>query len=172
MKEPNGRVSATAMCAVQRAMRAGGAALLLAASSAGIGGEQSLTFSLVTRALDVRTEKVAAVDGAVVSVGRFGGAAVFSDGRIANKEFVFAYDFRKGAGPFFGYSTYTFVDGSSLSMHFDGVLTPGKPMLGKYTVLSGTGAYAGATGGGHFEKVDDPWDAANLYKGSLRIVTP
>jgi len=133
--------------------------------------EQVLTFSLVTRAMDVKTEKVAAIDGQVISAGRYGGTAVFADGRIANKEFTFSFDFRKGAGPFYGYSTYTFVDGSSLVMRFEGMLVPGQPMVGHYTVLSGSGIYAGATGSGRFEKVDDPWENANLYKGSLRITT-
>lgn len=152
---------------------AGGVALVLAcAGSAGLAGEQTLSFSLVTRPLEVKAEKFAAADGVVVSSGRYAGTAVFADGRIANKEFTFTTDFRKGAGPFFGYSTYTFVDGSSLTMRFDGVLSPGKPLAGNYTVLSGTGAYAGASGSGRFEKVDDPWENANLYQGSLRIVTP
>ena len=133
--------------------------------------EQTLTFSLVTRAMDVKAEKVAAIDGQVVSTGRYAGTAVFSDGRLANKEFTLSSDLRKGAGPFYGYSTYTFVDGSSLVLRFEGTLTPGQPMVGHYTVLSGSGIYAGATGSGRFEKVDDPWDNANLYQGSLRITT-
>lgn len=137
-----------------------------------LAGEQTLAFRLVTRAIDVKTEKFAAVDGVMVSAGRYAGTAVFEDGRVANKEFIFAYDFRKGAGPFYGYSSYTFVDGSALAMRFEGVLEPGKPMLGRYTVLSGSGQYAGASGDGHFEKLDDPWDGANLFQGRLRIVTP
>lgn len=137
-----------------------------------VAGEQSMDFRLVTRAMDVKTEKVAAVEGVSVSTGRYAGTAVFDDGRIANKEFTFSYDFRKGAGPFYGYSTYTFADGSALVLRFEGMLEPGKPMLGRYTVLSGSGKYAGASGDGHFEKVDDPWDSANLYQGRLRIVMP
>lgn len=137
-----------------------------------LAGEQDLTFQLVTHAIDVKTEKIAEIDGQVVSTGRYAGAAVFADGRIASKDFTFSFDFKKGAGPFYGYSTYTFVDGSSLVMRFEGTLEPGKPMLGRYTVISGTGVYQGATGTGQFEKVDDPWERANLYKGKLRISTP
>ena len=147
-------------------------ALAVGGAQIAFAGEQVLDFSLVTRAMDVKTEKVAAVEGAAVSTGRYAGTAVFTDGRLANKEFTFSFDFRKGAGPFFGYSTYTFVDGSSLNLRFEGTLAPGKPMRGAYTVLSGTGKYAGATGVGYFEKADDPWESANLYTGSLRIVTP
>lgn len=147
------------------------AGLCGASASAGA-GEQVLAYTLVTRAMDVKTEKLAAVEGLVVSAGRYAGTAIFEDGRIANKEFLFSYDFRKGAGPFYGYSTYTFVDGSALVMRFEGVLEPGKPLLGRYTVLSGSGAYAGATGTGYFEKVDDPWENANLFRGSLQIRTP
>jgi len=135
-------------------------------------GEQELAFQLVTRAMDVKTEKIAEIDGQAVSTGRYAGTAVFADGRIANKEFTFSFDFRKGAGPFYGYSTYTFVDGSSLVMRFQGTLEAGKSMRGQYTVLSGTGIYQGASGSGYFEKVDDPWEKANLYKGGLKISTP
>lgn len=135
-------------------------------------GEQELAFQLVTRPIDVKTEKIAEIDGQAVSTGRYAGTAVFADGRIANKEFTFSFDFRKGAGPFYGYSTYMFVDGSSLVMRFEGILESGKSMRGQYTVLSGSGIYQGATGSGYFEKVDEPWEKANLYKGVLKISTP
>lgn len=137
-----------------------------------LAGEQELTFQLVTHAIDVKTEKITEIDGQVVSTGRYAGVAVFADGRIAHKEFTFSFDFRKGAGPFYGYSSYMFLDGSSLVLRFEGTAEPGKPMLGRYTVINGSGIYQGATGTGHFEKVDDPWERANLYKGRLRISTP
>lgn len=136
-----------------------------------LAGEEILNFSLVTRQIEARTDKIAAVDGAVVGSGRYAGTAVFADGRIANKEFTFTFDFRKGAGPFFGYSTYTFVDGASLSLRFEGMAEAGKPLIGNYTILGGTGVYAGASGSGRFEKVDDPWEGANLYKGTLKVMT-
>lgn len=135
-------------------------------------GEHELNYRLVTRGIDVKVEKVAEVEGQMVSTGRYGGTAVFEDGRIANKEFVFAFDFRKGAGPFFGYSTYTFTDGSMLVMRFEGTLESGKPMRGEYTVLSGSGIYEGATGSGYFEKDSEPWEKANLFNGKLSISTP
>lgn len=156
--------------------RAGGCwpCLLIVALTGGVAqaGEHVLPFSLVTRAIDVKTEKVAGIEGLVVSTGRYAGTAVFADGRIANKEFTLTYDFRQGAGPFHGYSNYTFVDGSSLMMRYEGTLVPGKPMRGSYTVLSGSGIYKGATGTGHFEKVVDPWENANLYTGVLQVSTP
>ncbi|WP_211166971.1 hypothetical protein [Aromatoleum evansii] len=147
-------------------------AALVAAPALGLAAEQELRFQLVTRTIDVKTEKIAEVEGQMVSTGRYAGTAVFADGRIANKEFTFSFDFRNGAGPFYGYSTYTFTDGSSLTLRFEGVVEPGKPMLGRYTVLSGSGLYKGASGTGHFEKIDDPWEKANLYKGVLNISTP
>lgn len=156
----------------RRALLVCGVALALGSAQGAVAGEQVLDFSLVTRAMDVKTEKLAGIEGLAVSTGRYAGTAVFADGRIANKEFIFSFDFRKGAGPFFGYSTYTFVDGSSLNLRFEGTLAPGKPMRGAYTVLGGSGAYAGASGNGHFEKADDPWEPANLYTGRLRVVTP
>lgn len=147
-------------------------AALAVAPALGQSGELELRFQLVTRAIDVKTEKITDIEGQLVSTGRYAGTAVFADGRIANKEFTFSFDFRNGAGPFYGYSTYTFTDGSSLVMRFEGVLEPGKPMLGRYTVLSGSGVYKGASGTGQFEKIDDPWEKANLYKGELSISTP
>ncbi len=148
------------------------ALVVSAASPPALAGEQELAFRLVTRPIDVKTEKFAEIDGQAVSAGRYAGTAVFEDGRIADKEFIFSFDFRKGAGPFYGYSTYTFTDGSSLVMRFEGMLEPGKPMIGRYTILSGTGIYQGASGTGQFEKVDEPWEKANLFKGALKITTP
>lgn len=142
------------------------------APALGQAGERELTFQMVTRAIDVKTEKVAEIDGQLVSTGRYAGTVVFTDGRIANKEFTFSFDLRKGAGPFYGYSTYMFLDGSTVVARFEGTLEAGKSMRGQYTILSGTGIYQGATGNGYFEKVDDPWEKANLYKGAMKISTP
>jgi hypothetical protein len=74
------------------------------------------------------------------------GTAFFKDGRIAFKDFVYSHDLMKGSGPFFGYSTYTFEDGSSLVTRFDGKYEAGKPLHGDYMILSGTGKYAGREG--------------------------
>ena len=145
---------------------------LFCLSSAGYTAEQVMKFQLVTRGLDVKTEKIAEIEGTAVSMGRYAGTAIFEDGRIANKEFTFSFDFNKGSGPFFGYSTYTFTDGSSLTMRFSGVATAGQPLAGDYNILSGTGSFAGATGTGNFVGVKDPWEKANFYKGSLNVTTP
>ena len=58
----------------------------------------------------------------------------------------------KGSGPLRGYSTYTFDDGSSITASFTGEVTEGLSH-GLYTILSGTGAYANATGAGSFDGI-------------------
>ncbi len=141
-------------------------------SASAFAGTENLEFQLVTRAMDVKTEKVASVEGQMVGMGRYAGTAFFKDGRVANKEFIFNFDFNKGSGPFFGYSTYTFADGSALVMRFDGNSKAGQPMEGAYTILSGSGIYAGASGSGSFKSSKDAWKSANLYTGNLKITTP
>ncbi|MGB0747532.1 MAG: hypothetical protein ACPGO3_02205 [Magnetospiraceae bacterium] len=138
----------------------------------GQAAEESVDFRLVTRSLDLKVEQIPTVEGQMVGLGHFAGVALFSDGRIANKDFRFSFDYMKGAGPFFGYSTYTFEDGSALTMRFAGENKAGTPMRGEYTILSGTGKYEGATGSGYFEAQDDPWEGANLFAGALQITTP
>jgi hypothetical protein len=56
---------------------------------------------------------------------KFYGAAFFKDGHVAAKEFVFAGDFNKGSGPFYGYSTYQFEDGSTITARFAGTSRAG-----------------------------------------------
>ncbi len=42
------------------------------------------------------------------------------DGRVASKDFVYSRDQSKGTGPYSGYSTYTFEDGSTITARFTG----------------------------------------------------
>jgi len=97
---------------------------------------------------------------------------VTKDGRVASKEFIFNADYNKGSGPFFGYSTYQFEDGSSITARFAGTQRAGQLIHGEYTVVSGTGAYAGAKGSGTFDGVAHKLTGANLLNGKLKITTP
>ena len=135
-------------------------------------GEQVLEFKLVTLPVEVKSMDVKQVEGQTIGVMKASGVAYFKDGRVASKEFTYGWDQNKGTGPFFGYSTYTFEDGSAIMARFTGMGQAGKPMHGDYTVLSGTGAFAGAKGTGTFDAVPSKLSGASLFNGRFAITTP
>ena len=102
---------------------------LAVAVSTAVAGEKVLEFKLVTKPLDVKVTEVANVEGQTVASGKVFGVAVFKDGRIGVKEFVNTSDLLKGSGPFFGYSTYTFEDGS-ITARYTGSVKDGNPGFG------------------------------------------
>ena len=146
-----------------------GVALVYAASTA-FAGERVLEFKLVTKPLDVKVTEAANIEGQSVASGKYIGVAIFKDGRIGVKDFVNTSDMLKGSGPFFGYSTYTFEDGS-ITARYTGSVTDGKNK-GEYTILSGTGAYANATGTGTIEGTPSPFKGVNLFDIKLVVKTP
>ena len=111
-----------------------------------------------------------AVEGQTIASGKLFGVAVFSDGRIGVKEFVNTSDMLKGSGTFFGYSTYTFEEGS-ITARYTGSAKDGKS-TGEYTILSGTGAYANATGTGTIQSAPNPFKGVSLLNIKLVIKTP
>jgi hypothetical protein len=147
-----------------------GVALFFAASTA-LAGEQVLEFKLVTKPIDYKITEAANIEGQVVGSGKMFGVAFFKDGRVAVKDFVASADLLKGSGPIYGYSTYTFEDGSSITARYAGAVKDGRTK-GEYTILSGTGAYANATGTGSFESVSSAFKGAGLYDGKFVVKTP
>ena len=147
-----------------------GVALVFVASAA-LAGEQVLEFKLVTKPIDYKVTEAANIEGQVVGSGKMFGVAFFKDGRTAVKDFVSSADLLKGSGPIYGYSTYTFEDGSSITARYAGSVKEGRTK-GEYTILSGTGAYANATGMGSFQSVPTAFKGAGLYDGKFVVKTP
>jgi hypothetical protein len=135
-----------------------------------LAGEKTLEFQLVTKYFEPRKLEVKNVEDQTVTQTKAFGVAVFKDGRIGTKDFITVIDNQKGAGTGFGYSTYTFDDGSvtaRFTFTFDS-----KNVHGDYKVLSGTGAYAGSTGTGTFDNLPNPYTGDRLLKVKLQLVTP
>ncbi len=131
--------------------------------------EETLKFRLVTRMLSGTSYDAPNIEGRSVHAGKYAGVAVFDDGRIANKEFVFSMDNRGAEGSYTGYSTYTFVNGDSFTLSFTGGWGADRNG-GDYVIVSGTGAYEGATGSGTFDAAEAPWEGANLWDASITIM--
>lgn len=140
--------------------------------SAAMAGEQQLEFRLVTIPVEAKNLEPPNFDGQNVMLLKARGVAYFKDGRVAAKDFVHSADLNKGSGPFYGYSTYTFDDGSTLTARYAGTLRAGQPMRGDYTVVSGTGVFAGVKGTGTFDAVPHKLTGANLFNGRFTITTP
>ena len=143
-----------------------GLAPLAFSSPAARAAERTLEFQLVTKTLESRSLDVPNVDGQTLSQSKAFGVTVFKDGRIGTKEFVYITDANKGVGSSSGYSTYTFDDGT-LTAHFTV-----QGAHGEYKILSGTGAYAGASGTGTLDVVSNTIKNATFFKIKLQIVTP
>jgi hypothetical protein len=146
--------------------------MLLAHAGAAAAAEQTLRFKLVTNVQAMGAPTVLPeVGGHKVTVGEYTGVAMLEDGRIAYKQFVDVSDDTAESGEFKGYSTYTFQNGDALTMSYTGGWDA-KGAAGNYKVLAGTGAFAGATGTGHFEAADEKWDKAMLWDVSFQLTLP
>jgi len=130
--------------------------------------EETLKGRLITRTISETSIDAPGVEGIRVGAGHYAGIAVFEDGRLADKQFVLNWDNRGAEGNYNGYATYTFQNGDSLTLKFTGGWGP-DGQSGDYQVLSGTGAYKGATGTGRFDAVPNPWDKANLWDLTIKV---
>jgi hypothetical protein len=133
--------------------------------------DKTLEFQLVSKALDPQTLEAPNTENQTIMQSRGFGVAVFKDGRVGTKDYIFTRDASKGVGTLLGYSTYYFEEGS-VTARFTATIGGPQGTHGDYKITGGTGAYAGATGTGSFDSVPNPFKNANLYKAKLQIVTP
>ena len=130
--------------------------------------EETLKGRLITRIISATFVDAPGVEGRSIGGGQYAGIAVFEDGRLADKQFVLNMDSGGTEGNYSGYATYTFQNGDALTLKFTGGWGPDGER-GNYEVLSGTGAYKGATGTGRFDAVKDPWKKATLYDLTIKV---
>jgi hypothetical protein len=145
--------------------------LSLSLSIAAQAADKTLEFQLVSKALDPQTLEAPNIENQTIMQSRGFGVAVFKDGRVGTKDYIFTRDANKGVGTLLGYSTYYFEEGS-VTARFTATIGGPQGTHGDYKITGGTGAYAGATGTGSFDSVPNPFKNANLYKAKLQIVTP
>lgn len=143
----------------------------LAAVQSAAADDETIGFRLITHPIETTTLMAPELEGHVIGIMDAKGSAVFDDGRMADKTFVYSFDLDKGIGSGHGYSVYSFVDGSSISARFDTTVNA-DGVLGIYTVLGGTGIYDGVSGTGSFRNASHPWDGASLFDGEFTLVLP
>jgi hypothetical protein len=139
--------------------------------------EQTLKFRLVSHKVNATVIPATETEGHILGVSKWRGVAVFEDGRLANKVYTLSFDYMNGLGPFHGYSTYTFEDGSTIRAQLDGVAEAGtdgrRVVRGEYSALTGTGQYEGVKGSGWFKSKPVPWDQDTaLYDNEFKLTMP
>ena len=138
-------------------------ALLVGSNVMALAADQTLKFKLVAFYVDQK-------DGEIHMVG----ATVSPNGTIGTKDFSVKED-QNGKGT--GRSTYYFPDGSIVTTDsfVDTATQTGGHVVGKIQIVSGTGAYQGATGGGPFDGDwgdKSPLKGAGLFNIELDVTTP
>lgn len=126
--------------------------------------EQNLKFHFVTIDLSNTTLEVPHTEDHSLNLNKAVGVAVFEDGRIALKEYIAVGEGTSEGFGGRGYSAYTFQNGDSLNFRF---VFAGSG--GDYELISGTGAYEGATGTGRFDYVENKWENADEWAGEFNL---
>jgi hypothetical protein len=143
----------------------------LLSSGAASAQEQTLPFKLVITTTSDEMMELPSITDQSVMAHEAVGVAYFEDGRIAFKQFTMASVGGEEEGNWMGLSTYTFENGDSLNVKFTGNWSPDGAKV-EYTVLSGGGAFEGATGTGELTGISTSWEDANLFEGSFTIQVP
>ena len=137
-------------------------ALLVSSNIAAMAADVTLKHKLITFYIGEQ-------DGESHSVG----VTIAPDGTLGTKDFYDKTDNGKGVG----HSTYYFPNGS-LVVNYTTMVTgndTGGHVVGKYKIVSGTGAYQGAIGTGGFEGDwgdKSPLKGAGLFNVELNVKTP
>ena len=155
---------------IRMALLATGLAMASGIASA---AEQTLECKLyIAESLDHASTYAVESTGSLLNGVRRAGICVFADGSVADKQFVMGMNIRDegSAGDAVGISVYTFESGDSLTLSFTGGWDKG-PFAGEYTVLSGTGAFQGATGTGTISGVDGPWNSTTIVDIRIDVMT-
>jgi len=117
----------------------------------GLAENITLNFRFVTFDTDFATQSIGTADDLTFDAVKSVGAAIFNDGRVATKKYVWVSSSADWVSH--GRSAYTFENGDTIVARF--VSQPvGEGFVGEYEVMSGTGIYEGATGTGQFEMQD------------------
>jgi hypothetical protein len=119
--------------------------------------DETLKFRMFLHGVSVQRQEVGDVDEHLLSVGRFSGMALFSDGSVGTATLTFTSEYGehvKGVGTFHTYFSVTTPSKDTLWIKVDGT---GKPEgagtvfpEAPATVVGGSGRFEGAKGDGKF----------------------
>lgn len=131
------------------------AALLLPLAAACADRPLELRWSASLTSVETSLSRVGPGDRVVYGWNRLAGETVIDGGRVT-VEMLGNVAYRSGDGPFFGFITLTFADGSTLGLRMEGETdaiqdTSRADFRAKLTVLGGTGRYLNATGSGRWQ---------------------
>jgi hypothetical protein len=143
----------------------------LLSSGAALAEEQTLRFKLVITTTSDATMDLPSITDQSLVASEAVGVAFFEDGRVAFKRFALATIRGKEDGNWMGLSTYTFENGDALNLQFSGSWSPEGSQV-EYTLLSGAGAFEGATGTGELTGINTSWTDALLFDGSFTLQVP
>ena len=85
------------------------------------------------------------------------GIAMFDNGAVAEKLYVFAQNNRENDGSIGGFTLYSFPNGDSLLMEFTASWDDAGLKITYPSIIEGTGRFKGATGGGSGSGIAGPW---------------
>lgn len=130
--------------------------------------EQTLKFKLVITTTDDTPINLPSIADRSLVASKAVGVAFFEDGRVAFKRFALATIRGEEDGNWMGLSTYTFENGDALNLQFTGSWSPQGAQV-DYRLLSGLGAFEGATGRGELIGITTSWQDALLFEGSFTL---